>query len=299
MKTLGTRNNFLAIEPKYSTMANARIAVLPAPYERTTTYGKGTRGGPRAILSASAFVEFYDDEFDRELVFDGGIATLSRIQFGKLAGPKAIALIRKQVDALLEKGKFVVTLGGEHTISLAPITAHLAKYPNLSVLHFDAHSDLRQAYEGTPYSHASVMARVIEHLDPRRLVQVGIRAQCIEESRLIKEKGINTFFAYQMYNGSMPGWQDRVVESLTEDVYVSFDLDALDPAILPSTGTPEPNGMFWPETMSLLRKVGERRRIVGCDVVELAPPMGPKHSEITAAKLTYKLMNYAFFRRSG
>jgi agmatinase len=297
MKTLGVRNNFLAIEAKHSALERAAIAVVSAPYERTTSCGKGTRLGPRAILNASAFVEFYDDEFDRELVFDVGIATLAPVKFGKLAGAKALALIRTQVDALLQQGKFVVTLGGEHTISLAPITAHLSKYPNLSVLHFDAHSDLRQAYEGSPYSHASVMARVIEHLDPRRLVQVGIRAQCIEESRLIREKGINTFYASQMYNGSMSDWQDRVVECLTDEVYVSFDLDALDPAILPATGTPEPNGMFWPETMSLLRKVGGKKRIVGCDVVELAPPMGPKHSEITAAKLTYKLMNYGFLRR--
>jgi agmatinase len=154
-------------------------------------------------------------------VFDVGIATLAPVKFGKLAGAKALALIRTQVDALLQQGKFVVTLGGEHTISLAPITAHLSKYPNLSVLHFDAHSDLRQAYEGSPYSHASVMARVIEHLDPRRLVQVGIRAQCIEESRLIREKGINAFYASQMYNGSMSDWQDRVVECLTDEVYVA------------------------------------------------------------------------------
>lgn len=291
-RALGITANFLGLEKEISSYATSRIAVLPAPYEHTVSYGGGTRRGPQAIIRASQYVEFYDEELDRELCAEMGIATVPPLRFGKSVHAGALGLISRSVGKLLADGKFVVTLGGEHTISQASIRPHLEKYPDLSVVQFDAHSDLRKSYQKSKYSHASVMARVCEYMDPRRITQVGIRAQCIEESRYIRERGVNTFYAHQIR--ATPDWQDAVMKTLTDRVYVTFDVDGLDPSIMPSTGTPEPNGLLWSETMQLLRRIGEERTIVGCDVVELAPAKGVSHPDLTAAKLAYKLMNYAF-----
>ncbi len=296
-KALGTASNFLAIEKEISTFNSSAIVVVQAPYEHTVSYGGGTRSGPAAIIKASHFVEFYDEELDRELCYDVGIGTLEPLKFGKRADRKALDIIYDGTRQLLEQNKFVVMLGGEHTISQAPIRAHLERYSDLSVLQFDAHSDLRESYQGSMYSHASVMARVCEFLSPQRLVQVGIRAQCIEESQFIKQKGITTLYAHEIRNPKRQyDWMDRVLERLTDHVYVSFDVDGFDPSIMPSTGTPEPNGLWWAETMTLLRRVGEQKKIVGCDIVELAPEKGVSHPDLTAAKLVYKLMNYAFIK---
>jgi agmatinase len=294
---LGTTSNFLALPKSSSSLESSQIVVLPAPYEHTVSYGRGTRRGPHAIIAASQFVEFYDEELDRELCNQVGIATLPPIHFGKRAHLKAINLVKERVSDLLAKGKFVVTLGGEHTISAGTIAAHLERYPDLSVLQIDAHSDLRDVYQGTRYSHACVMARVAEMMDPSKIVQVGIRAQCIEESRFIREKGIRTFYVHKIRtNGKLHHWQQQVLDPLTGHVYVTFDVDGFDPSIMPSTGTPEPNGLFWAETMQLLRLIGEQKSIIGFDVVELAPAKGLTFADLSAAKLTYKLMNYAFLR---
>lgn len=301
-RTLGTAANFLAIGKEISSLNTSAIVVLPAPYEHTVSYGGGTRRGPEAIIKASHFVEFYDDECDRELCNEVGVATLPPLRFGKSVDAKAMNIIEKTVDELLAHDKFVVTLGGEHTISQAPIAAHLKKYPDLSVIQFDAHSDLRDSYEGSKYSHASVMARVCEFMSPDRIVQVGIRAQCIEESRFIKERGVHTFYAHGMRSGKYAhpphGWDESVLECVSEHVYITFDVDGFDPSIMPSTGTPEPNGLYWSETMQLLRKIAERKTIVGADIVELAPVKGVTHPDLTAARLTYKIMNYAFLKRT-
>jgi agmatinase len=206
-------------------------------------------------------------------------------------------MLRSTVKDLLAREKFVVTLGGEHTISQGAIKAHQEIYPDLSVIQFDAHSDLRESYQGSPYSHASVMARVCEFVNPHNMVQVGIRAQCIEEAEFIRAKGVNTFYAHYIRSAAGARWQDEVLQKLSDNVYVTFDVDGFDPAIMPSTGTPEPNGLFWAETMQLLRRIGEEKRIVGCDIVELAPVKSVTHPDLTAAKLTYKLMNYAFMKK--
>jgi agmatinase len=272
--------------------------VLPAPYEHTVSYGGGTRKGPAGILKASQYVEFYDEELDRELCRDVGIATIAPLAFGKHVHARALDLLYRTTRELLNAGKFVVTLGGEHTISRAPVKAHLERWPDLSVLQFDAHSDLREEYQGSPYSHACVMARIAELVDPSRIVQVGIRAQCIEEARFIREHGITTLYAHDIrQRQNEKDWQDVVLKGLTDHVYVTFDVDGFDPSIMPSTGTPEPNGLQWAEVMHLLLRVAGQTTIVGCDVVELAPVPGVAHPDLTAAKLTYKLMNYAFLNR--
>jgi len=238
-------------------------------------------------------VEYLDEELGVELCSRVGIATLPLLPLGKHADAKAVAIMYEAVEKLLADDKFVVVLGGEHTISQAPIKAHLEKYPDLSVMHFDAHADLRQSYEGSKFSHASVMARVCDFMDPARIVQAGIRALSPEEAEFIRTSGITTFYDHQIRRMGEE-WISSVLPKLTQHVYVTFDVDAFDPPIMPSTGTPEPNGLFWPETMKLLRLIGEQKKIVGFDVVELAPNKVVQHPDYTTAKLTYKIMNYAF-----
>lgn len=296
MKTYGPKRNFLAIEDEHSSLETSRIAILPAPYEHTVSYGGGTGRGPRGILEASAFVEFYDDEFDRELCFDVGIATLRALDLDGLVDAAALDAISDAVSELIGRGKFVVTLGGEHTISTAPILAHLKAYAAMSLLHFDAHSDLRDSYEGSRYSHASFAARVAEVLSPEKITQVGIRAQCREEAVFIRERGVRTFYANAIRRGVHGSqWQRSVVDTLGEEVYITFDVDYFDPSIMPSTGTPEPDGFLYSETLDLLRYLRlSGRRIVGFDVVELAPVKGVTHPDILTARLIYKMLNIAF-----
>ena len=295
-KVLGPKKNFLAIDKRFSSLENSAIVIVSAPYEHTVSYGGGTEGAPRAIIRASHFVEFYDDEFDRELCFDKGIATLEEIDFDGAVDADALRKIGDVVAKQLAAGRFVVTLGGEHTISTAPILAHLDRYPRLSLLHFDAHSDLRDSYGGSRYSHASFAARVVERLDPRHITQVGIRAQSIEEADYIRKNGVRTFYANAIRRGIHGrDWVRRVVETLNEEVYITFDLDFFDPAIMPSTGTPEPDGFSYNEAIDILRAVAiSGRKIVGFDIVELAPVKGVTHPDILAARLLYKMLNIAF-----
>lgn len=290
---LPLNKNFLAIDKKYSTYENSKIVILQAPYEKTTSYGKGTAKGPAAILKASHYVEFFDEETGKEVCFDAGIAALPPMKFAKLSGKKSLDLIYKNVNEHIKNGKFVITLGGEHSISTAPIKAHFDNYDDLSILHFDAHSDLRDEYEGSKYSHASFAARVAEFTT--NITQVGIRAQCKEEYDFIKTKGINTFYAYRMRNdGFNYILIDRIVKTLKKNVYITFDVDYFDPSIMPATGTPEPNGFYWDETMRLLKKVCAERNLVGFDVVELAPQKGYTFPDFMTAKLIYKILNYRF-----
>jgi N1-aminopropylagmatine ureohydrolase len=296
MKTLDENNNFLALDKKYSSYESSQIVVLPAPYEHSVSYGEGTKNGPKAIISASGYVEFYDDETEKEICFERGIATLEPVDFSDKVDLEALEMIQDKVLELLHDDKFVVTLGGEHTISTAPIKSHFEKYPNMSVLQFDAHSDLRDSYEGSIYSHACVMSRVAEFLNPKKITQVGIRAQCKEEAEFIKQNGVNTFYAHAIRRGLYGEvWQDSVVETLSREIYVTFDVDYFDPSILPSTGTPEPDGFLYHETLEIFRKIkSSGKKIIGFDVVELAPQKNVTHPDILTASLIYKMLNYIF-----
>lgn len=295
-KVLPTSSNFLALDSKYSRYESSEIVVLSAPLEQTVSYGGGTKNGPGGILEASAYVEFYDDEFDRELCFDRGIATLPPLSFGTKKGKAAVDVIADAVRSVRRDGKFCVTLGGEHTLSTGPIAAHFEEFPDMSILHFDAHSDLREQYQGTPWSHACFMARVAEFFPTEHITQVGIRAQCKEEAAMIRKRGINTFYASAIRRGLHgKNWQKSVVSTLKKNVYVTFDVDYFDPSIMPATGTPEPDGFFYAETLDLFRHLIKKgHRIVGFDVVELAPMKGLSHPNLTAARLIYKMLNFAF-----
>lgn len=298
MNVLDRKRNFLGLDDAFSSLDTARIAIVQAPYEHSVSYGGGTGAGPAAILEASHYVEFWDEEFERELCFDAGIATLEALRMDGLADADALRHIETPIHDLLEDEKFVVTLGGEHTISAAAISAHAKRWPDMTVLQIDAHSDLRESYEGNPYSHASVMARVLETLAPERLVQVGIRAQCREEHERIKNDSIQTFFGWEIRQGVYgQSWKERVLDACGENVYITFDIDGLDPSIMPSTGTPEPGGLHWDETIQLMKLLGKRRRIIGFDVVELAPVPGSPAPDFLAAKLVYKMLNAAFIGR--
>ena len=295
--TLPSKKNFLAIDKKFSSFENSKIVILSCPYEKTTSYGKGTAKGPAAILKSSHYVEFFDEETGKEVCFEQGIAALKPLAFGKLTGKKALDAVYMEVRSLIDAGKFVITLGGEHSISTAPIRAHYDAYNSLeggfSILHFDAHSDLRDSYEGSKYSHASFAARVAEFTTS--ITQVGIRAQSKEESESIKEKGINTFYAYQMRNEGFDYMlREKIIDTLNKNVYITFDVDYFDPSIMPSTGTPEPNGFYWDETIRLLKEVCEKRNLLGFDIVELSPRREFPFSDFLTAKLIYKILNYKF-----
>lgn len=296
MKELGIKQNFLAIDKKYSNYKDSQIVVVSAPLEKTVSYGKGTARGPKEILNASHYVEFFDEELNRELCFEKGICTLPELKLSKLPISKSIEKIYKEVAKHIDEGKFVVTLGGEHSLSVAPIKAHHERFENLSILQIDAHSDLRESYEGSKYSHASVMARVAEF--NTKIVQVGIRAQSKEESDFRKKNSIRTFYAREIKLGMYgDNWQELVSRSLTDNVYITFDVDGFDPSFLTATGTPEPGGLFWDETMNLLKIIGLDKNIVGFDVVELAPSKSHTSSSFVAAKLVYKMLNYAFVNK--
>ncbi len=243
-------------------------------------------------------MELYDEELDAEIyTLTGGIATF---QLNDLGGNDAAAVesIRNQVRDLIEKDKTVVCIGGEHTISIGSAHAHSELYQDLTVLQLDAHSDLREEYEGNRYSHACVMARVYEF--NKNIVQVGIRSQCREEAAFIQQKKINTFYAFDLksrrYGEDRYSWHDAVIGSLRKNVYLTIDCDFFDPGLMPAVGTPEPDGFGWHETVSFLRNLADRRRIVGFDITELSPIRGLIHPQFVMAKLIYKLIGYIFPR---
>jgi agmatinase len=288
MKALGVDENFLGIDdPKLYEYENAKVVIQSAPYEHTSSYLAGSAKGPAAIIAASQYVEFYDEELDRESIHETGISTLPPIEFGNRVDGDAVNLIEQHTRQLIDDGKFVVSLGAEHTVTLGFVKAHAAVYGDITVLQIDAHSDLRMSYHDNPYSHASVMARV--HELGLNIVQVGIRAQCKEEAELIRSSDrIHTIYAHQVRNN--PQWMDSAIAALSEKVYITIDADGFDPSIVPCVGTAEPNGLLWNETIEFLRKVINSKTVVGFDVVEVAPQDGTILSEYTLAKLIYKML---------
>ena len=267
---------------------DSAVVILPVPVDRTTSYVPGTRNGPREILQASSHMELWDDELGVD-VHGIGIFTLPEMElpFGELA--PLMDEIRRVASEILSRDKFLVTLGGEHSITPPLVAAAAARYPGVTVLQIDAHADLRDSYMGTPHNHACAIRRSLEHA---RVTQVGIRSMSTEEARVAPTLNTTIF-----HDGTMrqdPQWVDRVVETLGERVYVTIDVDGMDPAIMPATGTPEPGGLSWYEMLALLRATIERREVVGCDVVELSPLPGLMAPNFLCAKLVYKILTYRF-----
>ncbi|MFA5794387.1 MAG: agmatinase [Candidatus Brocadiia bacterium] len=284
--------NFLGVPA--AALKDARFVVLPLPYEQTTSYGKGTARGPKAILDASAQVERYDEELDKETFRRNGIITIHSKQLNFLSGPeKFIPALSAYADNLvsrLSRRQIVIGLGGEHSVTYPLVKAYRRLYPELSVLHFDAHSDLRDEYDGSQYSHACVMRRILG-LKPTSIVQVGIRSLTPECNGLMKRRPLTTFKAHSECR--KPNLPARVLKALkSKDVFITIDLDAFDPSVIPGVGTPEPGGLGWYQVLDILRLVCRHKNVVGLDVVELMPLKGQTVSEFTAAKLIYRLMGY-------
>lgn len=287
--------DFLGIPPDLKPQGTARAAILPLPYDLTTSYQPGARRGPLAILEASTHLETFDEELERESWQEVGIATLPAVA-PDTSGPAAtMARIERVARAVVEEGTFLVGLGGEHSVTAPLVRAVRARHPRLGVLQLDAHADLRDAFEGSPLNHACVMRRILDDGVP--VAQVGIRSLTGDERALIAERGICAVFAPEAVNEPVERWISRVLAALPDEVYVTVDLDAFDPAIMPATGTPEPGGLGWYGALAVLRALAERKRIVGFDVVELAPIAGHVAPDFLAAKLVYRLLGYAFLLR--
>jgi len=269
----------------YCRRKDSSIVIVPVPYDETSTWSKGADKGPQAIIEASANMELYDIETDSQ-VFLNGIFTDKVLKCKKKPEYMA-AQVEQKITELIDNGKFVVIIGGEHSVSIGSVSAFANRYRNLSVLQLDAHSDFRDEYAGSKYNHACVMAR-ISQLCPA--VQVGIRSMDASEKELMDKK--NVFFAKDIHNKK--GWIEKVVGKLRKNVYITIDLDVFDPSIMPSTGAPEPGGLLWYEALALLKAVFQKKNVVGFDVVELCPNEQEKGPDFLAAKLVYKLLSYKY-----
>ncbi|HKY19726.1 MAG TPA: agmatinase [Vicinamibacterales bacterium] len=276
--------------PDAPTFDTAKAVILPVPLESTTSYVSGTRNGPREILVASSHMELWDEELNTD-IHPIGIFTLPEMELPFDDMADMMADIRRVTSAILEHDKFPVFLGGEHSLTGPIVAAMAAKHPGVSVLQIDAHADLRDTYLGTPFSHACAMRRVLEHA---RCTQVGIRSMSTEEAKAVPTLATTIFYDVSMRQET--NWIERVVQSLGEKVYITIDVDGLDPAIMPATGTPEPGGLSWYEMLSLLRAVITARNVVGCDLVELSPLPGVIAPNFLCAKLIYKILTYQFSR---
>ncbi|MCE5185792.1 MAG: agmatinase [Planctomycetaceae bacterium] len=281
------RTQFGDFAAEYYNPNTAEIALLPVPFDGTSTWMKGADKGPQAILDASFNLEYYDIETGSEVYRRGIFTEPAVVGFAK---PEELSeVVQQRIQRLLNAGKFPVLLGGEHSVSVGAFKAFAAKYGKLTILQLDAHADLRDSYEGSTHNHACVMARARE-IAP--IVQVGIRSMDVCETRDLQMDRV--FFAHAIFDNRGTDWIDQVVSKLTENVYLTIDLDVFDPSIMPATGTPEPGGMRWYDALALVRRVCEQRTLVGFDLVELCPRESMWASDLLAAKLLYKILTYKF-----
>ncbi len=283
----GLEGRFGGLPDAFSQLESSEIVVLPVPFDQTTTYAQGTDLGPAALIEASRNLELYDIETESE-VFRRGIYTADPIV--AKSSQEMLDATYARAQHFLAMGKFVVTLGGEHAISAAPIRAHAEHYGKISVLQFDAHADLAFAYEGNPLSHASVMSRVREMKQVEKSVAVGIRSMSSEEKEALERE--NTLFAHEIHGDE--NWIEKMIDKLSDQVYITFDLDVFDSSLMPSTGTPEPGGLFWHQAAKALREVSKRKKIIGFDIVELCPSPHLRAPDFLAAKLLYKMLSFVF-----
>ena len=282
--------NFLALDPQQARLESSSAVLVPVPYDSSTSFRGGARDGPNAIIDASYGLEDYDLELDLD-VSRLGIHTTSAVE-PHMGGPEAMAQrVRRAVAGYIREDRVVGVLGGEHSVSAGAVMAHGDTYPDLSVLYIDAHADMRDSYMGTSWGHASGARRIREVCS---VVLVGVRSLCLEERDFLRESSLPVFFWPPVEEGAE--LLGRITAELSDTVYVSIDLDALDPSCMAAVGTPEPGGMNWDQMIMLLKGVADSKRIVGFDVCELAPGEGPMACSYTAAKLVYKLVGYATAR---
>ncbi|HEX9036261.1 MAG TPA: agmatinase [Ktedonobacterales bacterium] len=292
-EALAPARGFMHLDAEYTDFETARVVITPVPFDGTTCYQPGAREGARAIIDASRNLELYDAELGRS-PYTVGIHTLRAVEIVNGDAQAMVDRIEFVTDALLSRDKFVVTLGGDHLTSIGVIRAFAKRRPGMSVLQLDAHADLRDEYEGSRLSAATIMRRTLEVCD--RTAQVGIRSLSEPEAELVKSRALPMWLAADIHARQARGdrgWIEEVIASLTDEVYVTFDIDAFDPALVPGTGTPEPGGLGWYDAINLLTEVARRKTIIGCDVVELSPLLEGHVSPVVAAKLAYKLIGLA------
>lgn len=276
---------YAGIPEEFAKLDSSKIVLIPVPYDGTSTWQKGSDKGPEAFLNASENMELYDIETRTE-VYKQGIYLADPIT--ENSSPEAmVEAVHKSVKTFIKRNKFVTIFGGEHSVSIGTIRAFNECFDNLTVLHIDAHADLRKSYLGSKCNHACA---AYEASQTTNLIQVGIRSMDVIETTVIDEE--KTYFAHELATDEF--WMDSAIDQMTDNVFITFDLDALDPSILPSTGTPEPGGLFWYETLEFLKKVFEEKNVVGFDIMELCPNPNEKSSDFLAAKLYYKMLSYKF-----
>ncbi len=276
---------FAGIPESYAQRDSAAILLQSIPYDGTSTWGKGADKGFAAFLEAANNMELFDIETGNE-VYKKGIHLLEELN--DFSSPKNMfECTYKNTKQLLQEDKFLTFFGGEHSISIGIIKAFYEKYKKLTVLQIDAHADLRPEYGGTPFNHACALYDASKHCN---LVQVGIRSMDVAEMQHIDDE--HCFFAHDI--SKEINWMDRAIRQMTKDVYITFDLDAFDPSIMPATGTPEPGGLDWNTTTQFLKKVFKYKNVVGFDIVELAPIPYLHAPQFLAAKLYYKMLSYKF-----
>jgi agmatinase len=276
--------NYGGLTEEFSSYNNSQIVVLPIPFDKTSTWIKGADKGPDALIQASHNMELYDIETASE-VYIKGICTEKPLRVS--SSMQMVKKVYSKVSELIKEKKFVVVVGGEHSVSIGAVGAHSESYKNLSVLHLDAHADMRDSYEDNKFSHACFAARSKEVVE--KVISVGIRS--MDSSELGNIEKDNIFYAEKINSND---WVEKVVEKLSGNVYISIDLDVFDPSIMSSTGTPEPGGLGWYTVLGLLKKVTQNKNVVGFDVVELCPSKYNKAPDFLAAKLIYKLLSYKF-----
>jgi agmatinase len=284
---------FLDLPEERSQFADAGVLILPIPLEATVSYGVGTAGGPDAIIAASTQIELYDREFDSEPALEYGIHTLPALELPPDA-EAAVEAIAADVARLAGSGKLVVGLGGEHTVSAGFGRGLLEALGGpITVVQIDAHCDLRDSYEGVRYSHACVARRLLENEGVEQVLQLGVRSVCVEEIEFVREhpERVGLWFAEEVHAGSWP--EELTARLRGRRVYLTIDVDGLDPSVVPSTGTPEPDGLSWTEALVIVRTVAETAAIAGIDCVELAPVPGLHAPDFAVAKLLYKAISYA------
>jgi agmatinase len=277
---------FAGLEPPYSNLQQAKTIILPVPYDSTSEWRSGSRHGPQAIIDASQYLELYDLELNRE-IYKVGICTLPEVEPLMSSPQDMIDRVYQVIKGLIQEEKFVVLLGGEHSLSLGAVRAFKEAFPRLSVLQLDAHADLRDEYLGTKYGQACVMRRIFE-LCP--IFQVGIRSLSWEEKQFLAQNKLKPFYMSDLESNTAS--VDQIVDSLSEDVYVTLDVDVLDPSIMPAVGTPEPDGMSWRHVLDIIKSVALHKHVVGFDLMEFCPGEGPGSCAFLLAKLAYKLIGY-------
>jgi len=278
--------NFAGLPTEFSSWEDSQVVILPIPYDLTTSFQAGGRFGPQAILEASSQIELFDDELGLE-PYTIGVHTLPSLE-PIASGPEAMGTrIESVVQEILAAGKFPLTLGGDHSISIGVINAFSHEFKDLTVVQLDAHADLRDHYQGTSWSHACVGRRATEHAT---LKQIGIRSFSTEEAAFMDDSKVTTIYAREIQENLTPAL--AALNEIETPVYLTVDVDVFDPSIMPSTGTPEPGGLDWYAVLKIIRYLFENHRVIGADVVELSPIGGLKAPDFLVAKLVYKLIGY-------